>query len=152
MSGCTSPARRHAAFWKLGKSVDRHATCLDRRRPLFDFAGHEVLEIDWGSAIGRYQIGADGLHSRPQCRGLHRFNRRLTKAVDDRFWRIVREEQRDPVIGLKVRKALLLRGRYVGQNRRALPRQDGDRLDVACLDRRQLRGDGIAEIVDAARP
>jgi hypothetical protein len=50
-------------FWKFSRLINRHAARLDRPGPFFDFAGQEVLEVGSRGSVGRYQVGADRLHS-----------------------------------------------------------------------------------------
>src|SRR5579863_1483893 len=131
------------------RSIDGHSARFDRRGPLFDLAGDEMLQIARARAIGGDKVRTDRFHAGTERRRIHRCHGCITQVMDDGLRRAVRKEQADPVVGIDGETLLFCR-RHGGQHVRAPRGQHSDRLYASGLDRRKLGGHGVAQIVDAA--
>jgi len=76
--------------------------------------------------------------------------RRFGEAADDRFGRPLRIDEGGPGAAVEIGEALLVRGREVGEPRRAAQAQRRDRLHPVPLDQRERGGDLFADVVETA--
>src|SRR5215472_6671654 len=100
--------------------VDHDAARLDRARPFLDLARHEFAEVIARASLGRHDVGADLGEPLPDDGRVQGLDRRRIELAHDRIGSALGQEDRIPGIGVESRKPLLLRGRQIGQERRAL--------------------------------
>ena len=93
------------------------------------------------------EIGQPLLHSLL----IESFAQGVGKLLDHRMWGAAWYEHRVKRGNIEFGQALLVGGWYIGQQRAAFLRGDGQRLDVACLHLAQRSKHGIAFIVDLTR-
>ena len=105
------------------------------------------------SGLRRAGVGgdqADGVEPLAQLGIVERLGQRSVELGHLRGRRALRQQDRVPCRHVEILEALLVGGRQVRQQRRALSRQHRDRLDLALVRRRRADRDVIADVVDAS--
>ena len=135
---------------RLRRSIDADAARPDRGGPLLGFARHEFLQVIRRPAVGRDNRHADLLQPFLYRGCVHGRNRRIVELLDHRRGRALGQEEAAPEIRIEIDEALFVRAWEIRQDRRAITRQDRNRLHRLAFDLRLAGRCERAEIIDPA--
>ena len=133
-----------AAVAMRSESLSLDVCRFDQSGPFVDLALDEFLEIFGRPALGRNQNGAELLQSLLGRTSAHRNDSGILELLHDRCGRALGQDKGKPGAGVEISKALLVRGRQIRKDRRAVFRQNRDRLDRVALDVRDREFSGRA--------
>ena len=115
-------------------SIRDDAGGLDLLRPFLDLALDESTQVLRRAPLRSDDVDADLLEACHHCGRRDGRDRGVVEHLHDRRRSVLREEKREPIVGVEAGQALLIRGGEVGQCRRSVFGQDRDRLDGLAFD------------------